>query len=99
VKIDLPRDPALRSGLFGRAWFRQGERKTVLAPQSAILERGQLSGVYTLDHNGIIRYRLVTLGNSYGKQREVLSGLSPGDRLVQNPGSRELDGKKAEAGR
>jgi RND family efflux transporter MFP subunit len=99
VKLNLPRDPALRSGLFGRAWFRQGERKAILAPPGAILDRGQLRGVYTVDHDGIIRFRLVTLGNAVGKAREILSGLSPGDRLVTNPGARELDGKKAEAGR
>lgn len=99
VKLDLPRDPALRSGLFGRAWFRFGQHQAVLVPASAILDRGQLRGVYVVDSQGIIRYRLVTLGNATDDSREVLSGLNAGDRLVVNPGARDLDGKKAETSR
>ncbi len=99
VKIDLPADPALRSGLFGRAWFRQGERQAIVAPEAAILDRGQLRGLYVVDAAGIIHLRLVTLGAKTGTGRVVLSGLGPGDRVVTNPGARDLDGKKAEAGR
>jgi RND family efflux transporter MFP subunit len=99
VKIDLPADPALRSGLFGRAWFRQGERQAIVVPETAILERGQLRAVYVVDPAGIIHLRLVTLGAKTESGPIVLSGLGAGDRVVTNPGSRDLDGKKAEAGR
>jgi len=99
VKIDLPPDPALRSGLFGRAWFQQGEQQAIVVPETAILDRGQLRAVYVVDPAGIMRLRLVTLGNRTATGRVVLSGLGPGERVVTNPGSRDLDGKKAEAGR
>ncbi|HVC00382.1 MAG TPA: efflux RND transporter periplasmic adaptor subunit [Candidatus Dormibacteraeota bacterium] len=99
VKIDLPRDPALRSGLFGRAWFRQGERRAIVVPAGAIFDRGQLRAVYVVDGEGIIRLRLVTLGAEAPSGREVLSGLGAGDRVVVNPGSADLDDKKLEAGR
>ncbi|HEV2387392.1 MAG TPA: efflux RND transporter periplasmic adaptor subunit [Candidatus Acidoferrales bacterium] len=98
VKIDLPRDPALRSGLFGRALFRQGERRAIVVPESAILERGQLRGVYLVDSGGIIHLRLVTLGAGVGAGgREALSGVEAGERVVANPGTADLDGKRAEA--
>jgi RND family efflux transporter MFP subunit len=100
VKIDLPRDPALRSGLFGRAWFTQGTRQAIVIPQSAILDRGQLRGVYVVDASGVIHFRLVTLGaQAAGEEgRIALSGLGPGERVVTDPGARDLDGKKLEAG-
>jgi membrane fusion protein, multidrug efflux system len=97
VKIDLPRDPALRSGLFGRAWFERGERAAIVVPASAIVERGQLRGLYAVDASGTARWRLVTLGEAAGKQVEVLSGLSAGERIVTDPRGRELDGARVEA--
>src|SRR5579885_1892861 len=46
VKIEMPSDPALRSGLFGRAEFARGQRPALLIPHTAIVERGQLQGIY-----------------------------------------------------
>lgn len=99
VKVALPPDPALRSGLFGRAWFPDGDRQAIVVPDAAILDRGQLRGLYVVDSAGIIHFRLVTLGPSTPAGRVVLSGLGAGDRVVTNPGARDLDGRKLEAGR
>lgn len=60
ARIELPRDAAIRSGLFGRAWFARGEKKAMALPQAAILHRGQLHGVYAVDAEGIARLRMVT---------------------------------------
>ncbi|MHB8485924.1 MAG: efflux RND transporter periplasmic adaptor subunit [Candidatus Acidiferrales bacterium] len=98
VKIDLPRDPALRSGLFGRTWFQNGERAVIALPSRALVERGQLREVYVVDAKGIAHLRLVTLGAVVGQLREVLSGLGAGERFVTDPAGRELDGKRVEAG-
>ena len=38
VKVDLPTDTHLRSGLFGRAQFSRGERQALLIPRSAVAE-------------------------------------------------------------
>jgi RND family efflux transporter MFP subunit len=97
AKIELPRDAALRSGLFGRAWFRRGERRVIAVPKASIVERGQLRGVYVVDTEQVARWRLITLGDAIGDRVEVLSGLSEGERYVAEPGSRELDGKKIAA--
>ena len=35
VKIDLPAAPGLRSGMFGRAVFSQGERQVLAVPAAA----------------------------------------------------------------
>ena len=94
VKIELPSDPALRSGLFGRAQITRGERTALLVPRTAIVERGQLQGIYVLDQNRIAGLRYITLGKPSATQVEVLAGLQPGEMLVGDPGARELSGKK-----
>jgi RND family efflux transporter MFP subunit len=94
VKVELPADARLRSGLFGHAHFARGERSALLIPRTSVVERGQLQGVYVLDATQIAGLRYVTLGRSAGEKVEVLSGLQDGERLVAAPGDRELGGKR-----
>lgn len=94
VKIELPRDLHLRSGLFGRAQFARGERSALFIPRTAVADRGQLQGVYVLDSSQIAGLHYVTLGRPLGQQIEVLSGLQDGERLIAAPGNRELGGKR-----
>jgi RND family efflux transporter MFP subunit len=97
VKIELPADPRLRSGLFGRAQFSRGQRQALLIPRSAVVERGQLQGVFVLDQNQVAGLRYVTVGKSLGSEIEVLAGLQSGERLVAKPGELDLNGKRVEA--
>jgi len=99
MKVELPADARLRSGLFGRARFPRGERSALLVPSTSLVERGQLQGVYVLDANQIAGLRYVTLGKSTGEQAEVLSGLQEGEKLVAAPGGdRDLSGKRIAPG-
>ncbi len=97
VKIELPADSRLRSGLFGRVQFSRGERQALLVPQSSIVDRGQMQGVFLLDQNKVATLHYITLGKPAQGQIEVLAGLQAGDWLVARPGSLELDGKRIEA--
>ncbi len=97
VKIELPADARLRSGLFGRAQFSRGKRPSLLIPQTAVVARGQLQGVYVLDPSEIANLRYITLGKTAGGEVEVLAGLQEGERLVANPGGLDLSGKRIEA--
>ena len=97
VKIELPADPALRSGLFGHAEFERGQRPSLLIPQSSIVERGQLQGVYVIDANRIASLRYITIGRPSGQQAEVLAGLQDGETIVADPSGRDLAGKKIES--
>ena len=96
VKIDLPSETRLRSGLFGRAQFSRGKQEALLIPRSAVVERGQLQGVFVLDQNKVANLRYVTLGKPSGSEIEVLSGLQGGERFVANPGRRDLNSKRIE---
>ena len=97
VKLELPAMPSLRSGLFGRASFATGERRALLVPAGALVDRGQLTGVYVVDEHSVARFRLVTAGARRGDRVEILSGLSPGERLVAAGIERVADGGRVEA--
>jgi multidrug efflux pump subunit AcrA (membrane-fusion protein) len=99
VKIDLPVVPGIRSGMFGRAEFVRGERQAVSLPRSALVERGQLVGVYVVDASGVAHLRMVTTGKQIGERVEVLSGLSAGERVVVESASAVVaGGRVVEAG-
>lgn len=86
VRVDLPSDAGLRSGLFGKARFRSGQRQAVVVPQAAVTERGQLVGVFVVDESGLARLRLIKTGDAMGERVEVLSGLTSGEQIVaENP--------------
>jgi len=92
VKITLPVEARIRSGMFGRAHFRMGERSSILIPGSAVVRQGQLTGVYLVGEGGRTRLRLVTLGEEREGRREILSGLTPGERLVTESARIEREG-------
>ncbi len=81
AKLDLPGPAGLRSGMFGRAAFRMGERKALTVPENAIVERGALLYVFVEEGN-VARNRLVTAGTRAGGRVEILSGLSAGEKVV-----------------
>ncbi len=96
VKIELPANDRLRSGLFGRARFAVGERESVMIPRTALVDRGQLQGVLVVGQDHIATLRYITLGESSGERVEVLSGLNAGDMVVTSVAGRELAGKRIE---
>jgi RND family efflux transporter MFP subunit len=85
IKVSVPAEAArlgIRSGLFGKARFSGAQKQAVLVPRAAVIERGQLIGVFTVDQSGIARMRIIKTGKNYGDNLEVLSGLSPGEEIV-----------------
>ena len=95
ARIDLPKEAGVQSGMFGRAFFQRGEKQALLVPATALVDRGQLRGIYVLGDGGLLHWRVVTVGKNTADVFEVLSGLNDGDVVVLNPGTQELDGKKA----
>lgn len=94
VKIDLPASAWLRAGMYAAASFATGQKQTTVIPRSAVVTRGSLTCVYTLDSQGMAQLRYVTLGSQQGNLVEVLSGIAVGEKLVASPSDRELAGKR-----
>jgi RND family efflux transporter MFP subunit len=84
VKIDLPAQPGLRSGIYGRAAFESGTRHALRVPRASLRERGGFTGVFVAEGGRAI-FRLVTLSETASENPEVLSGLSDGDRVILDP--------------
>lgn len=97
VKIDLPATEGLRSGLYGKARFVIGQVESLRVPVAAVVERGQLTGVFVVDAERVARLRLVTLGRRDDRRVEILSGLSPGERVVVEGVERVADGRRVDA--
>ncbi len=96
VRLDLPASPHLRSGLFGRAWILIGRRQAIRVAREAILERGQLQGVYVVGQDNIARFRLVRTGPASHGAVEILSGLTGGELVVVAGTERVSDGARIE---
>lgn len=97
VKINVPAVKQLRAGMYGTAEIAMGRRQAVVVPRSAIVMRGSLPCAYVIDSNGIAQLRYVTLGHEQAGSVEILSGISSGERLVDDPADRDLAGKRIEA--
>lgn len=92
VKVDVPQNTVLRSGQFGRVTFSHGTADILSVPAKAIIERGQLTGVFVVDGDGIARLRLIKTGKTLGDRVEILSGLNEGERVVVDNASNVVDG-------
>lgn len=91
VKVDLPKTPGLKTGMFGRFPLDKGTTRTILVSSTAVVERGELSSLYVVGADQIARLRWVKLGRRLEKHVEILSGLNEGERVLTD-GSRGADG-------
>jgi len=85
IKVKLPDEEGLRSGMFARIFIPLDEIGMLLIPSTAVIHSGQLTGVYIVDDNHTARFRLIRTGRIFGASLEVLSGLKEGDRYVVVP--------------
>jgi len=81
VKIEVP-ELDLRSGQYGTVRFESGVRDMLLVPASSVVSRGQLTGVYLVDPEDHVLFRLIRVGRPYGDMVQVLSGLEEGDTII-----------------
>ncbi len=81
VKLDVA-GTGLRSGLFARVLFPQGEREALTVPSSALVKRAGISGVFVVGQDGIAQFRMVRAGEARDGRVEILSGLTGGERVA-----------------
>ncbi len=96
VKATLPDDPQLAAGLFARAAYAgKATVDTLLLPTTAVVTRGQLTGVYVVEDN-LLHWRLVKTGRQIGDQYELLAGLATGEQVVVSGVERAVSGARVE---
>ena len=82
VKVALPPAPGLKTGMFGRLQLTKGTTRTLVIPPGAVLERGQLTGVYALGNGRRAHLRWVKVGRALKPGLEILSGLNAGETIL-----------------
>lgn len=87
VRADLP--PKVNDGIYpgmaAKLVFSVGEAETLAIPASALMQRGEITGVYLQDANHIA-FRAVRTGRALADGRiEILAGLANGERVARDP--------------
>ncbi len=91
VKITLPKAlKNINSGTFARVSFKVGERQTMMIPASAVVVRAGITGVFVVDQDGRVHFRMIRPGKRMNDKVEVLAGLSLGERIVISPNNQLL---------
>ncbi|MEM8933115.1 MAG: efflux RND transporter periplasmic adaptor subunit, partial [Acidobacteriota bacterium] len=90
-------DGDLEAGLFARAGLpaatdTQAGGGPLMVPPAALVERGQLRGVFVVGDDAIARLRFLRLGRVTDDGVVVLSGLDAGERYLSTPPVGLLDG-------
>lgn len=102
VKINLNSlDKEILSGMFVNVQFetaRSNKETTVnsdrvLVPLTALVHKGQLTGIYTIANNTAI-LRWLRTGKTFGSDVEVLSGLSANEQYITDADGKLYNGAK-----
>ena len=98
VKVSLDKTEAsILSGMYVTVKFpveRKVKSQVVLIPNSAIVENGQLTGVYVVGDNNTALLRWLRLGRKFGNEVEVLSGLNSEETYIISAEGRLYNGAK-----
>jgi RND family efflux transporter MFP subunit len=90
-------DHALWPGTFVDVVFQVPTDPTVLTmPEAALIFRADGAQVAIVDAQNHVHLRNVTLGQNLGQTVQVTSGVSPNDKLVNNPPAGLLEGQSVQ---
>lgn len=88
VRLTLPAGlDGVAPGTFARVWLpaAAGSSGRLFVPASAVVRRGEMTGVYVVDAQGRASLRQVRVGRDQGSQVELLTGVSAGERVALDP--------------
>ena len=91
VKILLPDSIAAIPGMFGRASFMIGMDTYLTVPESSIITRAGVEGVFVVTPDGNARFVSVRTGLQWKDRRVILAGLRPDDRILAEPPAATFD--------
>ncbi len=94
VKIDIPAEKDLITGMYGKAFFSTGTRQAILVPKLALLTLSGITGVYIISADGNAVFQMIEPGDSYGDSIEAITGLKGGDRVIVSKQDAKIDGRK-----
>ncbi len=103
VKVNLNTTGSnVLSGMFVNVQFpiankpqvKKSQSDKVVVPQSALVQQGQLTGIYTIGNKNRAILRWLRIGKTFGNQVEVLSGLSANEQYIVSAEGKLYNGAK-----
>ncbi|MCF6345998.1 MAG: efflux RND transporter periplasmic adaptor subunit [Thiomicrorhabdus sp.] len=91
VKLSLPEGLNINSGTFARVSFKRGARQTMMIPESAVVNRAGIEGVFVVKE-GKAFFHMVRTGLKRLGMIEIQSGLSVGEQIVISNNQTLLNG-------
>ena len=102
ARLELPENAVdLYPGMFVKVGFVTGEADRLLVPAGSVVERSEVTAVYVVDSTGRASMRQVRIGDRFGDEVEILSGVLPGEQIARRPldAARQLASAPGTAGR
>jgi RND family efflux transporter MFP subunit len=93
LRIALEPDPDLRTGLFANGSVITARREAVSVPAAAVLADDEGEWVLLVS-DGTVERREVDAGILWQAQREIVSGLKPGETVIARAGAFFRDGDR-----
>lgn len=90
--LPVPNTPPIPSGFFAKIRQPGAARTVPVVPMTALYQRGQMTGLFTVSQTNQAVLRWVRLGAIADGYAEVLSGLAPGERYIASANTRLYDG-------
>lgn len=87
----------VRSGMHASIFIPDSKEQRVFVPKTALVERGQLRGIFTVRNGQEAMLRWVRIGRMNETHIEILSGLREGESFVLNSNEIAYDGQKIQA--
>lgn len=90
VKFDIPMEINTAPGMYAEIYVpenKKGSSQVTIIPKSALMKGSSLPGVLVVKDDKISELRMVRLGaeQNGGSKVEVISGLNPGEKIIDNP--------------
>lgn len=104
IKINIHNTSDLLPGMFVNVKFafknsgkiNQDFQESVMIPKSALVEKGQLTGVYVVSSNNTAVLRWLKTGKTFGNEVEILSGLTPQESYIISSNGKLYNGAKVQ---
>lgn len=100
VQVTLPPGgPEVFPGTLVKVAFVTGEHSELLAPAAALVRRGEITGVYVENEQGLVSFRYIRTGTPGADGRiPVAAGLSAGEKVAVDPIAAAIAYKKQASG-
>ena len=93
-QIPSEKKTLLRTGMYATAYLPMHSTINVSIPVSALVQRGQLEGIYVLNAQNVAILRWIRIGDKANSTVEVLSGLKAGEKVIKESALIQHDAQK-----